>query len=144
MSEPLARARGRRAGLRSAMGAVESSIAAPVPGREVQWRQDVGSELDRLADALERHVEETEAPDGLLAEIEQHAPRLANRVGKARADHTALRAEVAETRAVAAAGGEVSTLRDSIVELLVHLVRHRHLGADLVYEAYMVDIDAAD
>jgi hypothetical protein len=144
MSEPLSRARERRAGMRAAIGSVEASIAAPSPGREDQWRQDVGRDLQVLSDALERHIAETEAPDGLLAEIVQSAPRLAPRVNKTKADHEALRGELAETCASAAAGVDVATLRDRVVDVLVHLVRHRQLGSDLVYEAYMVDIDAAD
>jgi hypothetical protein len=31
-----------------------------------------------------------------------------------------------------------------VVSLLADMSRHRHLGADLVYEAYHVDISASD
>jgi hypothetical protein len=140
----LDRARGRRVALRSAMAALESSIAAPAAGREAQWLERLGADLDHLAEALEAHIKSAEAPDGLLAEILHSAPRLAHRVDKVRADHVALRAAVDEARGAAAAGREPSELRDRVVEVLGHLLRHRHLGADLVYEAYMVDIEAAD
>ena len=38
----------------------------------------------------------------------------------------------------------VDKVRASVTGLLGDLVRHRQTGADLVYEAYQVDIDAAD
>jgi hypothetical protein len=38
----------------------------------------------------------------------------------------------------------VAKVREDVTGLLGALVRHRQTGADLVYEAYQVDIDAAD
>ena len=35
-------------------------------------------------------------------------------------------------------------LRTAALRVLERLARHRHLGADLVYEAYQVDIGPAD
>jgi hypothetical protein len=144
MSELLGRAREQRASLRAAMGAVESALAAPTPSRERQWRQELGTRLSELNEALEWHISSTEGDDGLLAEIVSSAPRLAHRVDRARADHEHLRSLLrAATDAVEADEG-VASLRDQVVELLAALVRHRQLGSDLVYEAYNVDIEAAD
>lgn len=126
------------------MGEVESSVAAPASGREGAWRQEVDAKLGVLAEALDWHIAGTEGEDGLLTEILRTAPRLANRIDRARSDHVALRRAVDDARASAAASGDVSDLRDRIVNVLVHLARHRQLGSDLVYEAYSVDIEAAD
>ena len=35
-------------------------------------------------------------------------------------------------------------IRDQVVSVLTEIVRHRQLGSDLVYDAYNIDIDAAD
>ena len=146
--ENLAQARKHRAGLRAAIGQVERALSTAAHGRVAAWSSDLRSELEDLADALHQHIELTEASDGLLADIETSAPRLAHRVQKAREDHVVLRAAVA--RALEALppgdGGDagVAPARDRVVELLTALVNHRHLGADLVYEAYNVDIEAAD
>jgi hypothetical protein len=38
----------------------------------------------------------------------------------------------------------VAGVRDQVVAVLSGLVRHRQAGADMVYEAYNVDIEAGD
>lgn len=148
MSENLEQARKHRAGLRVAIGSVERALASAAHGRVAAWSGDLRTELSALADALDAHVELTEASDGLLADIAASAPRLAHRVQKAKEDHVVLRAAVARALEVLPPGdgadAGVERARDRVVELLTALVRHRHLGADLVYEAYNVDIEAAD
>lgn len=148
MSENLEQARKHRAGLRVAIGSVERAVASAAHGRVAAWSAELRAELTALSEALDSHIELTEARDGLLSDIESSAPRLAHRVVKLKEDHVVLRAAVA--RAVEGLppgdGGDagVGAARDRVVELLTALVRHRHLGADLVYEAYNVDIEAAD
>ena len=39
---------------------------------------------------------------------------------------------------------ETAAIREQALELLAAIVRHRHLGADLLYEAYDVDIGGPD
>lgn len=148
MSENLDRARKHRAGLRTTIGLVERSLSTAAHGRVAAWSADLREELTKLSEALDSHVQLSEADDGLLADIESSTPRLTHRVHKAREDHVILRAACA--KAIEALppgdGGDagVEQARDRVVELLTALVRHRHLGADLVYEAYNVDIEAAD
>lgn len=148
MSEHLDQARKHRAGLRTAIGQVERCLATAAHGRVAAWSAELREELTNLAAALEQHIELTEAEDGLFEDIVASAPRLAHRVDKAREDHVVLRAAV--LRALEGLppgdGGDagVAPTRDRVVELLTALVRHRHIGADLVYEAYNVDIEASD
>ena len=148
MSENLEQARKHRAGLRAAIGQVERALSTAAHGRVAAWSSDLRQELTNLSDALDSHIELTEADDGLLADIASSTPRLAHRVHKAREDHVVLRAAV--VRALEGLppgdGGDsgVAPARDRVVELLTALVHHRHLGADLVYEAYNVDIEASD
>jgi cytochrome c556 len=145
MVDSLEQARQHRAGLRVAIGRVERALAGAANGRVKDWAADLAEELAVLATALEQHIEISESPDGLLADIAAAAPRLVHRVDRTRADHVLLR--YALERAVASLPDDedgVATARDRTVELLTAIVRHRHLGADLVYEAYNVDIEAAD
>jgi septal ring factor EnvC (AmiA/AmiB activator) len=127
------------------MGRVEGALATAASGRAEAWAKELRDELDDLSAALEQHIAITESPDGLLADIAEAAPRLTKRVERARDDHVALRASIERARA-SLTGAEDAThdARDLVVELLTALVRHRHLGADLVYEAYNVDIEASD
>jgi hypothetical protein len=148
MSEWLERAREHRAGLRTAIGRVERALSGPAGGgRAGPWSKELREELIDLTAALDLHIVTTEADDGLLADIVLADPRLAHRVDLTKSDHVALRQvssaaiglvdSVVDDASVAAA-------RDAVVGLLTALVRHRHLGADLVYEAYNVDIEAGD
>ena len=146
MSDPLEQARIHRAGLRATMGKVEGSLSAPAAGRADVWAKELLDELHEMSDALEQHIAITEASDGLLADIVEAAPRLSHRVDQTRNDHQHLRDRLASAVDVLSGCTEqrVAEARDRVVELLTAIVRHRHLGADLVYEAYNVDIEAAD
>ena len=147
MSERIEQARQHRAGLRAAVGSVERALSSAGRGRVKAWSTELRDELSSLGDALETHISTTEAPDGLLADIAAAVPRLAHRVEKTRADHAVLRdALQAATDALPDGDDEdaIPEARTKVVELLTAVVHHRHLGADLVYEAYNVDIEAVD
>ena len=145
MRDHLDEARERRAGLRDAIGGVERALAGPAGERFERWGKELSHELDELGDCLDRHIAVTEAPGGLLDEILHEEPRLARRVHLVRTDHEVLRERLAAGRAALPvdAGGVVAA-RDRAVALLESVVRHRHLGSDLVYDAYNVDLEAAD
>ena len=146
MAESLGEAREKRAGLRGAMGEVERLLASPAAGRQAAWVKCLGEGLDELDAALSVHIKVTEAPDGLLADIVSTAPHLAHRCDTIRGEHERLRYLMATARESlpADAGGDVQACRERVVELLGGIVRHRHMGAELVYEAFNVDIEAAD
>lgn len=146
MSDSLNQARENRAGLRAAMGEVERSLASPATGRVDVWAKTLREDLDRLSGALENHIRASEAPGGMLDDIVQAAPRLSHRVERARRDHTELRyrLEAAVKSLPADEHGDTHAAHEHVVEVLAGIVRHRHLGADLVYEAFNVDIEAAD
>lgn len=145
MSDPLEQVRARRAGLRAAIGRVERALSTPATGRVDVWTKEVLAELHDLGQALDQHILTNEADDGLLADIIEAAPRLSHRVEVLRSDHVQLRDRLASAvEALTGEAGSIDNARDRVVELLTGLVRHRHLGADIVYEAYNVDIEAAD
>jgi len=144
----LAAARGRRTDLRVALGRLEQTLAMPAPGREAEWLTAAGARAYDLVIALEQHFEVTEGEDGLFEEILQEAPRLAHAIDGLRHDHdrlrdqaTALRDQITDSQTDPVS---VDALRKQAVALMVELVEHRHRGADLVYSAFNIDIEAAD
>jgi len=145
MHDHLHEARTHRAGIRDAIGRVERSLASPAASRFEPWAKELGDELAELDAALELHIATTEAPGGLLDDILHEAPRLAHRVSVLRDDHARLRELVADARnALPRSADDVPAARDHALALLDAVSRHRHLGADLVYEAYNVDMEGGD
>lgn len=132
----------RRADLHSILIDLERSIAAAAPGREPEWTQGVRATLDRLTQAFAAHVRATEGQDGLLEQVRRRAPRLDNHCSRLTEDHARITGEL--TTALAALDSDVAEAREAVLSLLAHLARHRQLGADLVYEAYAVDLGGSD
>jgi hypothetical protein len=133
-------ARRRRGELLRAIQRFEAAVAAPAS--EPGWRDRVHRRLAAVAEQLAEHVVVTEGPDGLYAELLEHAPRLDRPVAGLVAEHGALQRRVdALARWLGApVPEEVERIRQRAGELLVALSRHRQRGADLVYEAYATDI----
>ncbi|WP_203864695.1 hemerythrin domain-containing protein [Plantactinospora endophytica] len=131
--------RRRRAALRSEIQFLEQALAAPA--RDPGWRPRVRSSLGGLRGAFAEHMVVTEGPDGLYAELLDHAPRLARGVHVLIREHVAVVATMAALqRRVDLPEIGVSELRNRATDLLRELSRHRQRGADLVYEAYQTDI----
>jgi hypothetical protein len=131
----------------AALESLEGAIAAPTTGREAAWVARVADQLTLLQTAFGHHVTVTEDEGGLFSEIVADAPRLAHQVQQLRADHLRIAAAIEGAHQLAAgpaAEGRLSDIAEAGLDLLSRLTRHRHLGATLVYEAYSVDIDAAD
>lgn len=141
--------RGRRLELEEVLGQVERAIAAPGPGRASQWVQEVRTQLSTLRDSFARHVEIIEGPGGLHEEILRRAPRLGRMVARLQEDHTGIREAIEENVASllprpGEGGRSVPEIREAVLRLLGRLTRHRQLGADLIYEAYSVDIGSGE
>jgi Hemerythrin HHE cation binding domain len=137
--------RGQRRSLRRALSALEDALAAPMAGHERDWVARLLRTLDHLSDVFEHHVEVTEGPGGLYEDVLDMAPRLDNIIRRFRIDHEAIRAGIQadRVRLRAAAAGEpveLEPVRRRLTRLLGRLVRHRQQGAELIYEAYAVDI----
>jgi len=145
LTPTLAETARRRADLHVALVEVEKAISRPAVGREAGWSKDVARSLQDLDHALENHIEGAERPDGLYDEISDKAPRLAGKIQLLRAEHPELReaSRALLTRLETTPVGDAWPLpeaRDDLQRLLGRLVRHRQLGADLVWEAYNLDI----
>jgi hypothetical protein len=135
----------RRADLHHALVDVERAISSPATGRLDTWTGDVVKRLSILLDSIEEHIEVTERPEGLYEEILQRAPRLSSQVDRLRAEHPALRAgtvQLIERLHSTTIGRDwpLDEARDDAQRLLGKIVKHRQRGADLVWEAYNLDI----
>ena len=145
LTPTLAETARRRADLHHALVGVERAISSPAVARENDWTKDVAIALRDLREALLEHIEVTEREAGLYDEICQRAPRLSNNIDRLRAEHPEIRdaATALIDRLDADGVGDMWPLEDArheLQRLLGRVVRHRQLGADLVWEAYNLDI----
>jgi hypothetical protein len=141
--------RSQRTGVRVAAADVQDALARPSFDREDEWRDQLRDRLDALANAFARHVDVAEAPEGVLQRVPSEEPRLAHRAERLRRDHAAIRDDIErvvfEVRPMHALdAGDIAEIRTLVDDLLRKISYHRYLGADLVYQAYDVDIEAAD
>ena len=134
--------RARREELRVALVDLEDALSRPAGDHE-KWIAKVHGAVETMLATLRTHVEETEAEGGLLPQLEEDAPWLEGRVEQLRSEHGDL-LERTEQLLASCRDGEVEDLRDEALSLLQAVSRHRHRGTDLLYDAYMVDISAAD
>jgi hypothetical protein len=147
LPEPVGVARTRRAELLAAITALEGALATPA--RDPSWSARVQARTDRLATAFDDHIDATEGPDGMYADILRTAPRLQFAVARLAAEHDEARMAVtALGKLVDDLSGPdrdaIERIRDEGTNLLAMLGRHRQRGADLVFEAYEQDIGGCD
>jgi hypothetical protein len=144
--EPLSAAHERRRDLRQAMAGLEQAVSAPAAA--VGWTESVGRGLASVKTALEAHIDEVDGPDGLLADVVTRAPGLKPVCDELSVEHALLRGAMgrAEQDLIGAMSGPEgrTRLRRRVVSLLGRLALHRQAGADLVYDAYNIDIAASD
>lgn len=145
----LTETRHQRMGVHAAMADLESAVASASAGRPAEWARHVVAALTKLQRAFRHHVEVTESDDGLFADIMEQAPRLAHQVEQLRADHPRIEEQLATLAASlgqpdAVDADAAARITDEALDVLGQIVRHRHAGAGLVYEAYTVDIEAGD
>jgi hypothetical protein len=138
-------ARQRRKTLHDTLVHLEEGLSSPAAGRIPDWTATVLKELHEVRDAFEQHILVTEQEDGLYDEILERAPRLAGNVRRLRDEHPEIRAGIAanlERLEQTEIGGEwpLDQARDDLQRFIGSVIRHRQRGADLVWEAYNVDI----
>lgn len=140
------RAEQRRERLRVLMDRLEAALAEPA--HRSGWRETIGGLSEELHAELDRHVADTEGPDGLFEEVLARAPRLRNAVATLRHEHPALQQTLGELSVALAAAtaddAQIETIRALGSKLLVDLIRHRQRGADLLYETYWIDVAPSD
>jgi hypothetical protein len=88
--------------------------------------------------ALAAHLTEEASEEKLFEQILETAPRLRPRVEELRRDHQSLADELEN---LTTRGREdIATLRRKVLAAALVLAAHRRNGADLLYDAYNVDI----
>ncbi|MFL6129221.1 MAG: hypothetical protein ACJ73E_09150 [Mycobacteriales bacterium] len=135
--------RRHRAELRGSMAALEQALAASAPGRSDAWAERVDVALVELSADFGEHVVVTEGPGGLHGAVLATSPRLASSVGRLIGEHAEISRLVGDLLVRVrppVAAGEVGVIRELGTALLGRLERHRERGADLVYQAYHVDL----
>ncbi|MFP6655889.1 MAG: YbaK/EbsC family protein [Myxococcota bacterium] len=105
------------------------------------WQDRLQRALVRLVMAADVHIGETEGPDGVLVEIETAAPRLWHEADNLREEHAELLEACFDLLAELRDGTSTSNLiRKDVLHLVARFEVHRRRAADLVYEAFGVDI----
>ncbi len=150
LTPALSEARQRRATLHEALVHLEMAISSPAAGRIPEWTGNVTKELTGVRDAFDQHVIVTEKPGGLYEEIITRAPRLDGTVTRLKGEHPEITAQIEKVQERLGAveiGGEewpLESARDDLQRFIGTVIRHRQRGADLVWEAYNVDIGGTD
>jgi hypothetical protein len=150
LTPALGEARKKRRTLHDALVRLEMAISSPASGRIPEWATQVTKDLVGVRDAFHQHIEVTERSGGLYQEIMDRAPRLTNTIERLREEHPAIQTTITTTLA-RVEGGEIGSdgwplekARDDLQRLIGGVVRHRQKGADLVWEAYNVDIGGTE
>jgi hypothetical protein len=146
----LSEAKARRATLHDAIVHLEMAISSPAAGRIAQWTDLVVKEMTGVKDAFDQHILVTEKPGGLYEEIITRAPRLDGTVRRLKEEHPEIDAKLdgmlRRLREVPIGGDEwpLDKARDDLQRFIGIVIRHRQRGADLVWEAYNVDIGGTE
>jgi hypothetical protein len=126
---------------------LERAIAAPAGDDAVAWASATAVAVEGMRQVLDDHIRETEAPGSFYDDVIEHSPHLVNAAHRLQAEHPPLAASVEalalELKAVNDDDGVESTRHDAL-ELITALLQHRHRGAELVYDAYNVDVAPGD
>jgi len=150
LTPALSEARRRRATLHDSLVHLEIAISSPATGRIPEWTEFVTKEMVGVRDAFDQHVMVTEKPGGLYEEIITRAPRLDGTVRRLKDEHPDIAEKIGgmvERLEKATIGGPewpLDDARDDLQRFIGTVIRHRQKGADLVWEAYNVDIGGND
>ena len=131
----------RRQELYDAMRRLERAVARP--SGLADWRIDIESALHDLQSSLGEHVTQVEGAGGLFEQVLDHSPHLASEIDSLRRDHQGL-VEACHQSLSMAADWESLTLRRRVNVLLARLALHRQQGAELLFDAYNVDLAAGN
>jgi hypothetical protein len=150
LTPALSEARRRRATLHDALVHLEIAISSPAAGRISEWSGLVTKEMIGVRDAFDQHVLVTEKPDGLYEEIIMRAPRLDGTVRRLKDEHPDIAERISamvqrlEQTTIGDAEWPLDRARDDLQRFIGTVIRHRQKGADLVWEAYNVDIGGTE
>jgi hypothetical protein len=146
-ADPFETSRHRRRGVRQASAELEEALARPAGQDPKMWSSDAADRLQQLGEAFQNHAQQSEGPGGLLGEIVEQAPRLSNSVARIKQEHHDILREIVEVEGAVRPtqdARDIPSRREQSLRLLQAIARHRQRGADLIYEAFSVDIEGSD
>jgi ABC-type transporter Mla subunit MlaD len=135
--------RARREALHAAVTDLDQHLDA-LDAQDVPDAVRFRDALDELLVTLQRHVEEADAPDGLLAQILEEASYFASRVDRLRGEHGDLLGRAADLRDRARSSDDVRPLLPDARQLSARVAEHRQRGTELLVDATMLDLSAGD
>lgn len=131
----------RRQELYDSMRLLERAVARP--SGLADWRIDIEAALHDLRSALSEHVAQVEGSGGLFEQVLGHSPHLASEIDSLRRDHRDL-LETCNQALSMSADWDPLVLRRRVNVLLARLALHRQQGAELLFDAYNVDLAAGN
>ena len=146
-AEAFERSREKRRGVQRASAELEEALARPAGQDAKVWSAKTARAVHVLSEAFDNHVQQSEGPGGLLSEILETAPRLAHGVDRVKQEHRDLFGQISELEDRVEGNEDpacIAGIRDEAACLVRAIADHRQRGADLVYEAYSVDIEGSD
>ncbi|WP_433610508.1 hypothetical protein ACQP2P_41460 [Dactylosporangium sp. CA-139114] len=114
------------------------AIQTPVGDPAFETR--VSRAVAQLKEAFAVHVEETEGPGGLYAEMLDDAPRLAPYLSTLVGDHRSVWSALDELEGRLSGRHPAEAVRRDADRLIREVWQHRQRGADLLHEAYETDL----
>ena len=134
----------RRLDLYDAMQRLEAANARAIG--QPHWAEDMRAALENLDRALQRHVAEIEDNHGLFSEVLAQAPHLAPVIEDLSKEHEELITRCRQALEVVEVWGRDADgdLKRKVLGLLGRLALHRQSGAELLYDAYNVDVATGD
>lgn len=136
--------RTRRDRLQEAMQSM-AQIGTPPVGQTDPWRTQLLDAAIRLRDLLDQHVTDTEQPGGFFDDLmTETTGRLRGQIELLRREHTELATTSRDLIDGIEQARDPESLHDAAQQLLDGLDQHRQLGANLLWEAYGVDLGQAD
>ena len=139
----------RRQTLHEALVGLEFAISSPAAGRIPDWTNLVTKEVTAVRDAWDQHVDTTEKTGGLYEEIVGISPRLAGTIDRLRDEHPDITNAVGQMLSrleqveIGGLPWPLDDARDDLQRFMGKVIRHRQKGADLVWEAFNLDIGGA-
>ena len=126
---------------------LEKAMARAAGDDPVGWAAVASMAAIETRGVLRHHITDTEAPGSFYDDIVENYPNLAHASKKLRAEHGPLRDRVdalVETLSTVRDDAGVEAARAEALDVLKALLAHRHRGAELVYDAYNVDVATGD
>lgn len=133
----------RRLDLYEAMQRLEAAAARSTS--QPDWVDGMRESLQNLDEALEHHVTEIESDNGLFDEVMERSPHLAPDIEMLRVEHDQLTSHCrAALDRASAHDPDRGELRRRALSILGRIAMHRQSGAELLYDAFNIDLSVGD